>query len=59
MKTYVYFFRQDTTQEPIGRIKANDKWEARELIKFRKQLSDKKFDKLFEIKEESSHENNV
>lgn len=59
MKTYVYFFRQDTAQEPIGRIKANNLYEARELIKFRKQLSDKKFDKLFEIKEESSHENNV
>jgi hypothetical protein len=59
MKTYVYFFRRDITQEPIGRIKADNEWEARELIKFRKQLSDKKFDKLFEIKEESNHENNI
>jgi hypothetical protein len=58
MKTYVYFFRRDATQEPIGRIKANTEGEARELIKFRKQLSDNKFDKLFEIKEESTHENN-
>lgn len=59
MKTYVYFFRRDATQEPIGRIKANNEGEALELIKFRKQLSDKNFNKLFEIKEESSHGDDI
>lgn len=59
MKTYVYYFKTDSTCEPIGRVMAMDLYEAREIIKQRKQLSRETIDKLFEIKQVSDHENSI
>jgi hypothetical protein len=51
MKTYVYFYKSDSTTEIIGRVMATSLDEAREFIKQVKQLSIEDVDKLFEIKE--------
>jgi len=51
MKTYVYFYKSDSTNEIIGRVMATSLYEAREFIKQVKQLSIEDVDKLFEIKE--------
>jgi hypothetical protein len=51
MKTYVYFYKSDSTNEIIGRVMATSLDEAREFIKQVKQLSIEDVDKLFEIKE--------
>ena len=59
MKTYVYYFKTDSTCEPIGRVKAMDLYEAREIIKQRKQLSREAIDELFEIKQVSNYENSI
>jgi hypothetical protein len=59
MNTYVYFFKSDSTCEPIGRVMAMDLYEAREIIKQRKQLSMSAIDELFEIKQVSEHENSI
>ena len=57
MNTYVYFFKTDSSREPIGRVKATSLREARDFIAIRKQLSEDKVYELFEIKE-MSHETN-
>lgn len=59
MKTYVYYFKIDSTCEPIGRVMAMDLFEAREIIKQRKQLPDEAIDELFEIKQVSDYENSI
>jgi hypothetical protein len=51
MKTYVYFYKSDSTNEIIGRVMATSLDEAREFIKQVKQLSVQDIDNLFEIKE--------
>jgi hypothetical protein len=51
MKTYVYFYKSDSTNEIIGRVMATSLDEAREFIKQVKQLSIQDIDNLFEIKE--------
>jgi hypothetical protein len=51
MKTYVYFYKSDSTNEIIGRVMATSLDEAREFIKQVKQLSIQDVDNLFEIKE--------
>jgi hypothetical protein len=51
MKTYVYFYKSDSTNEIIGRVMATSLDEAREFIKQVKQLSIEDVDNLFEIKE--------
>jgi hypothetical protein len=51
MKTYVYFYKSDSTNEIIGRVMATSLDEAREFIKQVKQLSVQDVDNLFEIKE--------
>ena len=59
MKTYVYYFKIDSTCEPIGRVMAMDLFEAREIIKQRKQLPGEAIDELFEIKQVSDYENSI
>jgi hypothetical protein len=59
MNTYVYFFKTDSTCEPIGRVMAMDLREARELIKQRKQLSVEAINELFEIKQVLPYENRI
>ena len=51
MKTYVYYYKSDSTNEIIGRVMATSLDEAREFIKQVKQLSIHDVDNLFEIKE--------
>lgn len=51
MKTYVYYYKSDSTNEIIGRVMATSLDEAREFIKQVKQLSIQDIDNLFEIKE--------
>ena len=51
MKTYVYYYKSDSTNEIIGRVMATSLDEAREFIKQVKQLSIQDLDNLFEIKE--------
>ncbi|CAB4155123.1 hypothetical protein UFOVP1307_46 [uncultured Caudovirales phage] len=51
MKTYVYYYKSDSTNEIIGRVMATSLDEAREFIKQVKQLSIQDVDNLFEIKE--------
>lgn len=48
---YVYFFKQDVTQEVIGNVKANSLQEAQEKIAIIKQLSINEIDRLFVIKQ--------
>ena len=51
MKTYVYYYKSDSTNEIIGRVMTTSLDEAREFIKQVKQLSIQDLDNLFEIKE--------
>jgi hypothetical protein len=51
MNTYVYYYKADSSCEPIGRVMAMNLYDARELIVKRKQLSYESVDKLFEIKQ--------
>jgi hypothetical protein len=49
--TYVYFFKQDVTEEVIGVVKAINFEEAREKIAIIKQLPIDEIDRLFVIKQ--------
>ena len=51
MNTYVYYYKTDSSCEPIGRVQAMNLYEARELIVNRKQLSYEAIDQIFEIKQ--------
>jgi hypothetical protein len=51
MKVYIYYSRFDSGKEPQGRIKAKDLQEAIHLISQIKQLNQKEFLQIFEIKE--------
>jgi hypothetical protein len=59
MSTYVYYYKADPSCEPIGRVQAMDLYEARELIKQKKQLSSKDIDIIFEIKLVLPYENDI
>ena len=59
MSTYVYYYKRDSSCEPIGRVQANNLYEARELITQIKQLSSDNIDNLFEIKQVPTHENSI
>jgi hypothetical protein len=59
MSTYVYYYKADSSCEPIGRVQAMDLYEARELIKQKKQLSSKDIDIIFEIKQVLPYENDI
>ena len=59
MKTYIYYYRQDVTCEPIGRVKATSLDEAREYVMQIKQLSEQAVLELFVIKRVQEHENNI
>ena len=57
--TYVYFFKQDVTQEVIGSVKAINFEDAREKICIIKQLPAEEIDRLFVIKQKrKNHANN-
>jgi hypothetical protein len=50
MYTYLYSYRNDSTDEPIGRVEATNLVEARECIAQLKRLSIYQIDELFKIK---------
>jgi len=56
MDTYVYFFRNDSSNEPIGRVLATSLFEARGMISKIKRLDIDLVDDLFKIKKISGHE---
>jgi hypothetical protein len=58
MSTYVFYYKSDSTCEPIGRVMATSLFEAREFIMKLKQLPEDAITELFEIKKVLSHENN-
>lgn len=57
MDTYIYAYKIDSKQEPIGRVKATSLYEAREQIAKIKQLDVVLIEELFVIKKEDDHEN--
>jgi hypothetical protein len=58
--TWVYFFKNDSTQEIIGSTKATGIEDAREKIALIKRLSADEIDRLFVIKpKRRNHGNNL
>lgn len=47
--TYIYYYKSDSSCEPIGRVNAEDIEEAAERIAVIKQLSRESIDNLFVI----------
>lgn len=58
MKTYVYFFKTDSKQEPIGMVMAQTVADAREKICIIKQLPICEIDHLFVIKQKKERNAN-
>ena len=56
MDTYVYFFRNDSSNEPIGRVQATGLLDARSKVGVIKQLDIDLIDNLYIIKKLSDHE---
>lgn len=56
MKTYVYYYKSDSSEEVIGRMVANDLNEARETLAEIKKLSIDNVVNLFEIKQIRNNE---
>ena len=56
MKTYVYYYKSDSSQEVIGRMLANDLNQARETLAEIKKLSFDNVVNLFEIKQVLNNE---
>lgn len=56
MKTYVYYYKSDSSQEVIGRIIANDLIEAQETLATIKRLNLDAIVNLFEIKQVRNNE---
>jgi hypothetical protein len=56
---YVFYFKNDSKREPIGRVQATSLDEARDLISEMKALSEKLVDDLFVIKKLDDHENGI
>jgi len=59
MNTYVYYYKIDSTCEPIGRVMATSLYEALNYIMQIKQLPEESVNYLFEIKKLDNHENNL
>jgi len=51
MKTYVYYFKSDSKQEPIGIVTAHTVAEARDKICIIKQLPIREIEHLFTVKQ--------
>lgn len=56
MDTYVYLFRNDSSNEPIGRVQATGLLDARRKISLVKRLDIDLVDNLYIIKKLSDHE---
>lgn len=56
MKSYVYYYKSDSSQEVIGQISANDLNEAQETLAKIKQLNLDAVVNLFEIKQIRNNE---
>jgi hypothetical protein len=56
MKTYVYYYKSDSSNEVIGRINANDLNEAQETLATIKRLNLDAVVNLFEIKQVRNNE---
>jgi len=56
MDTYVYLFRNDSSNEPIGRVQATGLLEARRNVGVIKRLDIDLVDTLYIIKKLSDHE---
>lgn len=56
MDTYVYFFRNDSSNEPIGRVQATGLLDARRKVSLVKRLDIDLVDNLYIIKKLSDHE---
>ena len=56
MDTYVYLFRNDSSNEPIGRVHATGLLDARRKVSLVKRLDIDLVDKLYIIKKLSDHE---
>jgi hypothetical protein len=59
MNTYVYYYKIDSSCEPIGRVMATSLYEALNYIMQIKQLSEESVTDLFEIKKLDTYENNL
>lgn len=59
MSTYVFYYKADTTCEPIGRVKATSLDEAQHFIMELKQLPEDVITELFEIKQVLTYETNI
>jgi len=58
MKTYVYYFKTDSKQEPIGIVTAHTIEEARDKICIIKQLPIREIEHLFTVKQKKEHDAN-
>jgi chorismate-pyruvate lyase len=56
MDTFKYSYRQDSSNEPIGRVLATSLFEARGMISKIKRLDIDLVDDLFKIKKIDDHE---
>jgi len=56
MGIYIYSYRNDTSNEPIGRVQATGLFEARSKISVIKRLDIDLVDNLFKIKKIDDHE---
>jgi hypothetical protein len=56
MKTYVYYYKSDSSQEVVGRIGANDLNEAQKTLAIIKRLNLDAVVNLFEIKQIRNNE---
>ena len=59
MNTYVYYYKVDSSCEPIGRVMATSLYEALNYVMKIKQLSEETVTDLFEIKKLDTYENNL
>lgn len=59
MNTYVYYYKVDSSCEPIGRVMATSLYEALNYIMQTKQLSEESVTALFEIKKLDTYEINL
>jgi len=59
MNTYTYAYHSDSNKEIIGRVRANDLFEAQIKISMIKKLSIESINNLFEIKKSLNNEKNV
>lgn len=56
---YIYYYKNDTKCESLGRVMATGLDEARELISEKKALNENLISELFVIKKLKDHENNI